>query len=331
MKKTATGYDIEIGKDFAPYRTVWTDKKYDANEYGSQLISSMVPENDFTFPKSVYNTYECLRAVTLYRPDALILDFFAGSGTTGHATLMLNKELGGNRRFILCTNNDVGEKKEKEYKRLYGEIDPDSETWHEWQERYGIALSVTYPRVKAAIEGFVHTKDFKEVLYQKKITPTVLRNSERMLSEANQIIEASRDSFTSIQTVVENDVFKVIGITKRGQRIEGISSNLKYYKTDFIERATDFLADALLEHTKEMIQIEQGVRVDGQRFLLVLSEEDADQLEIDWNEYEEIKGIYISRSVLLTTTQNELFSTVNVQRIPDYYFHFEMKEIGETW
>jgi adenine-specific DNA-methyltransferase len=100
VKKIGDIYDIELGKNYAPYKTLWTDKKYDSNEYGTQLINSMIPENDFTFPKSVYNTYECLRAVTLNRPNAIILDFFAGSGTTGHATLMLNKDVGGHRRLF---------------------------------------------------------------------------------------------------------------------------------------------------------------------------------------------------------------------------------------
>lgn len=93
-------YDIEIGKDFTPYRTVWNDKKYDANEYGTQLIKSMIPNCDFSFPKSIYTVYECLYAVTKDKPDAIILDYFAGSGTTGHATLMMNKLLGGNRHFM---------------------------------------------------------------------------------------------------------------------------------------------------------------------------------------------------------------------------------------
>jgi adenine-specific DNA-methyltransferase len=68
--------DIEIGKPYAPYKTVWTDKKYDANAYGTQLINSMVPGNDFDFPKSVWNVYECLYATTKDNPNAVILDFF---------------------------------------------------------------------------------------------------------------------------------------------------------------------------------------------------------------------------------------------------------------
>ena len=331
VKKTDTGFDIEIGKDFAPYRTVWTDKKYDANEYGTQLISSMVPENDFTFPKSVYNTYECLRAVTLYRPNALIVDFFAGSGTTGHATLMLNKELGGNRRFILCTNNDVGEKKEKEYKKIHGEIDPESEDWKAWCERYGIASSVTYPRIKSAIQGFVHAKDFKDVLYQQKITPAVIKNTTKVLSAVEKCINENADSYDSVKMVVDGDVLKVLGITKKGKKIDGIPANLKYYKTDFVERQDEYLVDSLLAHIKEMIQLEHGVNVDGKAYILVLDDEQADRLEEKWKEYPSLKGIYISRNVLLTTTQNDLFNTVEMQIIPDYYFNFEMKEVGESW
>ncbi len=331
VKKTDDGYDIEIGKDFAPYRTVWTDKKYDANEYGTQLISSMVPKNDFTFPKSVYNTYECLRAVTLYRPNALIVDFFAGSGTTGHATLMLNKELGGNRRFILCTNNDVGEKKEKEYKKIYGDINDEAETWKQWCEKYGIASSVTYPRIKAAIQGFIHTKDFKEVLFQQKITPAIINNTSKMLSAAEKTIAEYKTAYDSVKTVVEGDVFKVLGIVKKGKNIAGIPANLKYYKTEFVPKDEEFLSDALLEHIVEMIQIEHGVKVDGDHYLLVWDDDDADALETRIDSLTEVKSIYVSKNVLLTTAQIEKFSKHEMVTIPDYYFSFELKETGESW
>ena len=210
VKKTKTGYDVELGKDFAPYRTVWTAKKYDANEYGSQLIKSMVPSNDFDFPKSIYNTYDCLRAVTLNRPNAIIVDFFAGSGTTGHATLMLNKDIGGNRRFILCTNNAVGEKKEKAYKKEHGSIDVESEEWFEYTEKHGIASSVTYPRIKAAIMGYTHTKDFKDVLFQHKITPSVIKNNKKILQKANCAVEAHINEYDEIKWVVEDNILKII-------------------------------------------------------------------------------------------------------------------------
>jgi adenine-specific DNA-methyltransferase len=58
--------------------------------------------SQFDFPKSLYNVYDCLYAVVANKKDAIILDFFAGSGTTAHAVLDLNKEDGGDRRFIIC-------------------------------------------------------------------------------------------------------------------------------------------------------------------------------------------------------------------------------------
>ena len=100
-RKTKTGYQIEIGKDFGMYRTVWEDKRYDANIYGTQLVKSLVPDCDFDFPKSLWNVYDCLRSVIEDDKEAIVLDFFGGSGTTAHAVLELNKD-GGSRKFIIC-------------------------------------------------------------------------------------------------------------------------------------------------------------------------------------------------------------------------------------
>jgi adenine-specific DNA-methyltransferase len=100
-KETKTGYEIEIGKDFGTYRTVWEDSRYDASVYGTQLVNSLVPNNTFDFPKSLWNVYDCLYAVVGNDKEAIVLDFFGGSGTTAHAVLELNKD-GGNRNFIIC-------------------------------------------------------------------------------------------------------------------------------------------------------------------------------------------------------------------------------------
>lgn len=108
-KKTRTGYEIEIGKDFGTYRTVWVDPRYDSNEYGTKIVNSLVENNTFDFPKSLWNVYDCLYAVVANDKNAIVLDFFAGSGTTAHAVLELNKEDGGNRQFILCEQMDYVE------------------------------------------------------------------------------------------------------------------------------------------------------------------------------------------------------------------------------
>lgn len=100
-RRTDYGYEIEIGKDFGTYRTVWTDKRYDANIHGTQVLKDLVPDSPFTFPKSVWAVYDCVQSVTANDPEAIVLDFFAGSGTTGHAVMELNKTDGGRRRFIM--------------------------------------------------------------------------------------------------------------------------------------------------------------------------------------------------------------------------------------
>ncbi len=100
-RKTGYGYEIELGKTFGLYRTIWSDKRYDANDNGTGLVGDLVPNSPFTFPKSLWAVYDSLLAATGNDPDAIVLDFFAGSGTTGHAVMELNKDTGGKRRFIL--------------------------------------------------------------------------------------------------------------------------------------------------------------------------------------------------------------------------------------
>lgn len=108
-RKKSGQWDVEIGKNFGQYKTVWIDPKYDANEYGTKIVSRLVPENKFSFPKSLYNVKDCVYAVVGNDKDAIVLDYHAGSGTTAHAVLELNKEDDGNRKFIMCEQMDYVE------------------------------------------------------------------------------------------------------------------------------------------------------------------------------------------------------------------------------
>ena len=139
-KKNGNAYEIEIGKDFGTYRTVWIDPRYDANEYGTKIVKSLVPNCEFDFPKSLYNVYDCIYAVVGQDKNAIILDFFAGSGTTAHAVLELNKEDGGNRQFILCEQLDYVEAVTVErVKRVIENNDQGAFTYCEllqWNSRY---------------------------------------------------------------------------------------------------------------------------------------------------------------------------------------------------
>lgn len=183
---------------------------------------------------------QIIKTLTEPDKDITILDFFAGSGTTGHAVIQLNKEDGGNRRFILCTNNENK-----------------------------ICEEITYERLKKVIYGY-------------------------------------GDSL-------------------------GTPTNLKYYRTDFVPKDTPYLSDALVTHIEEMVQLEHGIRIDDKEYILILTDDDADELESNWSKENQLKALYVSRDVLFTARQNQLFSKVEIHVIPDYYFGLELKEVGESW
>ena len=173
--------------------------------------------------------------------DSVILDFFAGSGTTAHAVMQYNQaHEGSNRQFILCTNNEAN-----------------------------ICEEVTYERIRRVVNGY--------------------------------------------------------------GKADGIPANLKYYRTDFVARDEEYLSDALLEHIAEMVQLEHGVRIDGQHYIMVMSDEEADALEQNWSNYTDVQAMYISKNVLFTSSQVSLFKETAQFIIPDYYFNFELREEGETW
>ncbi|MCD8110558.1 MAG: site-specific DNA-methyltransferase [Clostridiales bacterium] len=127
--------------------TVWQNKLYDAGQYGTSILKQIIGDGRFSFPKSVYAVEDTLRYFIINKPNALVLDFFAGSGTTLHAVNLLNAEDGGNRRCIMVTNNEVSEAESKTLMRQG--YKPSDEEW----EQYGIARYVTWPRTVCSIEG----------------------------------------------------------------------------------------------------------------------------------------------------------------------------------
>ena len=213
-----------------------------STQLAKEQLKRTINQNIFDTPKPIPLIQLLLKIGA--DKSALVLDFFAGSGTTGQAVLELNKEDGGNRKFILCTNNENN-----------------------------ICESVTYPRLQTAITG--------------------IRQDGNKYSE-------------------------------------GIPANLKYYRTDFVKKNTDTLTEDLLNHIDEMIQLEYHVKIDKEKYVSVLSDEEADELEKDWSKYPDIRAIYISRNVLLTAAQRDLFESKECFVIPDYYFRNELKEAGEA-
>lgn len=88
-------------------KSVWVGKLLDASTYGSELLNSLfgLSVADFSFPKSIHAVYECLESMT-YDTTAIYLDYFAGSGTSGHAVISLNRADEGKRKYILVEMGD---------------------------------------------------------------------------------------------------------------------------------------------------------------------------------------------------------------------------------
>lgn len=127
-------------------KSQWSFDTHDARDFGSKILKSMLGDR-FDFPKSLYAVHDCINYYVKNKPNALIVDFFAGSGTTLHAVNLLNSEDGGRRRCIMVTNNEVSIDEAKSLtSRGY---QPGDEEW----EKLGIARYVTWPRTVCSIEG----------------------------------------------------------------------------------------------------------------------------------------------------------------------------------
>lgn len=127
--------------------TQWWINSHDATQNGTKLINSILGRGRFDFPKSLYAVHDAIRFFVANKPNALIVDFFAGSGTTLHAVNLLNAEDGGKRQCIMVTNNEVSaEEATNLQQKGFQPGDP------EW-ERLGIARYVTWPRTVFSIKG----------------------------------------------------------------------------------------------------------------------------------------------------------------------------------
>ena len=127
--------------------TVWNRASHNAGYYGSGILTALIPGRKFPFPKSLYAVEDALRFAVANKPRAIVLDFFAGSGTTAHAVMRLNLKDSGHRQCILVTNNEVSAD-EQDALRKAGFRPGD----HEWEE-HGICEYITKPRIEAAITG----------------------------------------------------------------------------------------------------------------------------------------------------------------------------------
>ncbi|MBU0482989.1 MAG: site-specific DNA-methyltransferase [Proteobacteria bacterium] len=143
-------------------RTVWSQTSHFARDHGSHLINYLLGGKRFDFPKSLYAVEDTLRFIIKDKPQAVVVDFFAGSGTTAHAVMRLNKQDSGTRYCIMVTNNEVSESEQRAL-REQG-LRPGDTEWEKW----GICDYITKPRIEAAITG--KTPDGKTIKGDYKFT-----------------------------------------------------------------------------------------------------------------------------------------------------------------
>ncbi len=128
-------------------KRVWNLASHNAEMGGTRMLSKLIPGRRFPFPKSLYAVEDILRFYLGETAEAVVLDFFAGSGTTAHAVMRLNEQDGGQRQCISITNNEVSP---EEGDDLRGQgFRPGDPEW----ERWGICEYITKPRLEAAITG----------------------------------------------------------------------------------------------------------------------------------------------------------------------------------
>lgn len=292
------------------------DKPIDKSAPYKNMITTVLNANAAADIKSIFEgrtVFQYSKPVDLIKlllsfvkkKDGIILDFFAGSGTTGQAVLEQNIFDGSNRQFILCTNN-----------------------------QNEICEKITYERIRRRIEGYSFHGKKEDVLLER----TIVLNDLIDNSEVKQLLEKIKieyeGKYQQIKTQLKGGILKIIGINIYDEFLSGIPANLKYYITDFIDKSSDdefySVGENLMSHIKEMVELENGIEVDGTRHVLILSDEDADKFENQpSNILEECETIYLSSGVLLNATQETLFSSKKVVQVPDYYFEQELIETGE--
>lgn len=211
-------FDIIRLKNKFNYKTVWVDSKYSANNHGTQLLNQILKPGSFAFPKSLYAVIDCIKAASYDKKNVTVLDFFAGSGTTGHAVFELNKD-GEERQFILCNNNENS-----------------------------ICSEICYPRIKKVIEGYKDPKNvkidglggnlryFKTEFVDAQATD---RNKKNLVDKSTEMLCLKECCFNEIKVGKEYRMFdsyegKRLGIIYDDDGIEPFKKELKKIDKKFV-------------------------------------------------------------------------------------------------
>jgi len=175
-------------------KTIWLDADLNM-DLARKTATEVLGDNAFDFPKPVALVQRLVQLID--DPGALVLDSFAGSGTTAQAVLELNQSDGGDRRFILVEMEDY-------------------------------ANELTAERVRRVMNGYSFTGSQKEELLREKMTWSKLRNADRLLKKAQSFANTDAHRFDRIKNEVKDGELIVTGEKRVDQRTEGLGGSFTY-------------------------------------------------------------------------------------------------------
>lgn len=217
-------------------KSVWNQTSHNASEYGTTLLNKIIGSDKFTYPKSLYAVMDTLAMCIEDKPSALVIDFFAGSGTTLHAVNLLNYQDGGKRRCIMVTNNEVSSDEadalsERGYKL-------GDEKWNE----LGIARNVTWPRTVCTIQGRDANGNSLSGNYGCEAETYVEIDADVINPESNKKIRGK------VYKKIKAPVYQQLANLKMA---EGFTTNAAFYKLSFLDKTSV----ALGRQFKELIPV----------------------------------------------------------------------------
>ena len=213
---------VETGGKITRATTVWRGARYDAKTYGTVLLKGIIGDARFSFPKSLYSVVDSLRYVVADNPDALIIDFFAGSGTTMHAVNLLNAEDGGKRRCIMVTSNEVSAEEAKVLDAQgFAPGDP------EW-ESHGIARYVTWPRTVCSIKG-------QNILGEPLSGDYGITEEEYVLDEECAVVSKATGKPVKKNIYIKEKEQKAPALAEI-KKADGFKANAVFFKLGFLDK-----------------------------------------------------------------------------------------------
>lgn len=208
------------------------------------------------------------------------------------------------------------------------------------EDIFGAKSMFAYPKpvelIKMLIDSCTYNKKNATILDffagSGTTAQAVLELNEQDGGSRNYIICTNNENDICTNVTYQRLKTIISGQRKDGSKYsDGFPANLKYYRTDYVDKNSEMLSDDLLSHVVEMIQLQYGIRIDNRKFVIILNDEEMDAFENNCVEFDNVQAIFINQDVLLSTSQEKLLENLNSYIIPDCYFDFELREVGELW